>query len=92
MENFRVASKTGTAQKVGPGGFYMKGHYIASYIEFVPVSDPRLVIFVMVDDPKGVIWGETVAGPAAKLIAEDSLRYLDVCPDIVSSDIINPKL
>lgn len=84
MKHFRVGGKTGTAQKAIPGGRgYMKGHYVASFIGFAPVSDPRILALVLVDDPKGVIWGETVAGPAFKKVVEETLRYLNVKPDML---------
>lgn len=82
MENYRVGGKTGTAQKALSGGWgYMAGHYIASFIGMAPISNPRIVSLVLVDDPKGVIWGETVAGPAFKRVVEETLRYLNVRPD-----------
>ncbi len=82
MNDYRVGGKTGTAQKVAPGGHgYMQGHYIASFIGAAPLSDPRIVALVLVDDPKGIIWGETVAGPTFKEVVENTLRYLNVKPD-----------
>ena len=83
LSNYRTAGKTGTAQKSIPGRRgYLKDRYIASFIGFAPLRDPRLVTLVIVDDPRGVIWGETVAGPTFKVIMEESLRYLNVPPDI----------
>jgi stage V sporulation protein D (sporulation-specific penicillin-binding protein) len=83
LSNYRTAGKTGTAQKAIPGRRgYLKDRYVASFIGFAPLKDPRLVTLVIVDDPKGVIWGETVAGPTFKAIMEESLRYLNVPPDI----------
>ena len=59
----RVAGKTGTAQKVDPErGGYSRGR-IASFIGFFPVDDPRVVLLVVVDEPKSSIWGGTVAAP-----------------------------
>ncbi|MCX5751627.1 MAG: penicillin-binding protein 2 [Candidatus Saganbacteria bacterium] len=82
LADFRVGGKTGTAQKVGEGSRgYLKGHYIASFIGFVPMEKPRLAILLIVDDPKGCIWGERVAAPGFHMIAENSLRYLNVAPD-----------
>ncbi|MBI5699741.1 stage V sporulation protein D [Candidatus Saganbacteria bacterium] len=82
MKYFRVGGKTGTAQKALPGGRgYMKNHFIASFCGFAPLDDPRIAILVLVDDPQGVIWGETVAGPAFKTVMEGTLRYLNVKPD-----------
>jgi cell division protein FtsI/penicillin-binding protein 2 len=83
MDNFKVGGKTGTAQKAVPGGAgYMKGHYIASFIGFAPLDHPRLLALIIVDDPKGSIWGETVCGPVFKEIIEYTLRYLNAKPDI----------
>ncbi len=84
MENYRVGGKTGTAQKAIEGGRgYMKGHYVASFIGMAPLASPRIVALVLVDDPKGVIWGETVAAPAFKTVVENTLRYLNVRCDII---------
>jgi len=83
MENYRSAGKTGTAQKVFPGGLgYMKGHYIASFVGIAPLDDPRLAVLIIVDEPQGSIWGESVAGPVFKEVVEGALRYLNVPPDL----------
>ncbi|KAF0133844.1 MAG: spoVD [Candidatus Saganbacteria bacterium] len=84
MSDYRVGGKTGTAQKAGQGG-YLKGRYIASFIGIAPLSDPKLIAMVIVNEPRGCIWGETVAGPTFKNIVEASLRYLNVPPDMVKS-------
>jgi stage V sporulation protein D (sporulation-specific penicillin-binding protein) len=83
MEAFSAGGKTGTAQKAFRGGGYMKGHYIASFIGMAPLSDPRVIALVIVDDPKGSIWGESVCGPIFKNVVEYSLRYLNVKPDML---------
>ncbi|OGB86784.1 hypothetical protein A3J44_03465 [candidate division WOR-1 bacterium RIFCSPHIGHO2_02_FULL_45_12] len=84
MEAFKVCGKTGTAQKTVPGGRgYLKDHYIASFIGFAPYDNPRLVALVIVDDPRGGYWGETVCGPVFKRVVEYSLRYLNVEPDML---------
>lgn len=79
IPGYRVGGKTGTAQKPGPGG-YLQGKYIASFIGFAPVNNPRLVCLVVVDEPQGVYYGGQVAAPVFKNIMEDSLRYLGVAP------------
>ncbi len=84
MKEFGVGGKTGTAQKAAPGGRgYLKGHYIASFIGFAPFKDPRLIGLVIVDDPKGGYWGETVCGPVFKEVIGYALRYLNVKPDML---------
>jgi len=82
IPNYSVAGKTGTAAKPDPvSGGYSTYKYVASFVGIVPASDPRLVILVTVDEPKGAIWGGSVAAPAFKQIALDCLRYLEVPPD-----------
>jgi stage V sporulation protein D (sporulation-specific penicillin-binding protein) len=84
MALFTTGGKTGTAQKAAPGGRgYLKGHYIASFIGLAPLTDPRLICLVIVDDPQTSIWGESVAGPSFKNMVEYALRYLNVKPDMI---------
>ena len=84
MDYFTVGGKTGTAQKAMRGGRgYMKGHYIASFIGMAPLSDPEIIVLVIVDDPKGSIWGESVCGPVFKNVVEYTLRYLNAKPDML---------
>jgi len=79
IEGYSVGGKTGTAQKPAPGGGYSSNEYIASFLGFAPVDDPRLVCLVVVDSPKGYpYYGGTVAAPAFKEVVGDSLRYLGV--------------
>ena len=78
-----VAGKTGTAQKAGRGG-YSPDKFVASFCGYVPADRPRLVILVVVDEPKGAQYGGTIAAPAFKEIAEATLRYLGVAPSIPS--------
>ena len=80
IPGYRVAGKTGTAQKPdGHGGY--SNRYVASFVGFVPASRPRLVVLVMVDEPKTAIWGGAIAAPAFQKIASFDLQYLEVPPD-----------
>ena len=80
ISGYRVAGKTGTAQKPdGHGGY--SNRYVASFVGFVPASRPRLVVLVMVDEPKTAIWGGSIAAPAFQQIASFDLQYLEVPPD-----------
>jgi len=79
LKGYRVAGKTGTAQKVGPGG-YLEDKHVSSFFGFVPSSSPRLAVLVVVDEPKGAYYGAVVAGPVFKKIAEEALCYLGVAP------------
>jgi cell division protein FtsI/penicillin-binding protein 2 len=81
VSGYKVAGKTGTAQKPDAHGGYSGGHYVASFVGMVPASRPRLVISVMVDEPRGAIWGGVVAAPAFAQIAAYDLQYLEVPPD-----------
>lgn len=83
LSGYTAAGKTGTAQKVDPKtGKYSREDFVSSFAGFAPANDPKLVILVMIDSPKGPDhFGGTVAGPAFKAIAEQSLTYLQVFPD-----------
>ncbi len=79
---YTAAGKTGTAQKIDQRTHaYSKKEYLSSFVGFVPASEPRLVILVMVDTPVGDIYGGSVAAPVFKAVAEQSLAYLQVAPD-----------
>jgi cell division protein FtsI (penicillin-binding protein 3) len=80
IPGYTVAGKTGTAQKPGPHG-YTTGEYVASFVGFVPVAKPRFVVLVMVDNPRGAIFGGIVAAPAFAEIAKFGLQYEGVPPD-----------
>jgi len=79
LDGFDVAGKTGTAQKYNmETGSYSKTEFISSFIGFAPADSPRLVILVMIDNPKGLNWGSVVAAPVFQQIAKKALRYLNV--------------
>ncbi|UWG98429.1 stage V sporulation protein D [Dehalobacter sp. DCM] len=78
LPGYRVAGKTGTAQKVSNGG-YIQGEYVASFVGFAPANDPKLAILVVID---GVpFYGGVVAAPVFANVMLDSLKYLGVKPD-----------
>ncbi len=82
VEGYRVAGKTGTAEKIAPGGGYLPGAYILSYLGFAPVEDPVVAVYVMVDEPsQGPNWGGQVAGPVFASIVAEIMRYLNIPPD-----------
>ncbi|MGI6550268.1 MAG: stage V sporulation protein D [Syntrophomonadales bacterium] len=79
VEGYRVAGKTGTAQKIAPGGGYMSNEYVASFLGIAPANDPRLVCLVVIDAPQGYpYYGGWVAAPVVREVMADSLRYLEV--------------
>ena len=78
IENYRIGGKTGTAQKVN-NGRYMVGNYILSFIGFLPADDPEIVLYVAVDNPKGVTqYGGVVAAPIAKAIFSSYIEMNNV--------------
>lgn len=79
IDGYPVAGKTGTSQKVDRAGGYGRAR-IASFGGFVPADDPRLVILVVIDEPKGRIYGGQVAAPAFREIAAGALKVLGVAP------------
>jgi cell division protein FtsI (penicillin-binding protein 3) len=81
-----VAGKTGTAQKAIRGG-YAPDKFIASFGGYVPADRPRLVILVMVDEPRGEQFGGVIAAPAFREIAEATLHYLRVPPSVPQRSI-----
>ncbi len=82
IPGYAVAAKTGTANKVVPGkAEYSKFLYTSSIIGMAPASKPRVVVAVIVDEPKGGIYGAAVAGPAFQQLTRWTLNYLGVPPD-----------
>ena len=80
IEKYRVGGKTGTAQKVN-NGVYMVGNYITSFIGFLPAHNPQVVIYVAIDNPKGITaYGGTVAAPIFRNIALDAITALNIEP------------
>jgi cell division protein FtsI (penicillin-binding protein 3) len=87
VSGFRVAGKTGTAQKVDPvrGGYGDKR--LASFLGFLPADEPRLAILVAVDEPEGDVFGGSVAAPAWSAIAAEALRQIGVAPESAREEI-----
>lgn len=79
IDGYRVGGKTGTAQKV-INGRYSPDEHIVSFIGFAPADDPKIVVYVAVDDPAGIQFGGLVAAPIVKNVLADSLRYMGVEP------------
>lgn len=78
IDGYRVGGKTGTAQKVKDGK-YMIGNYIVSFIGFLPADDPQVIVYVAVDNAKGVTqYGGTIAAPIAKNILKDCISALNI--------------
>ncbi|HHY47357.1 MAG TPA: stage V sporulation protein D [Firmicutes bacterium] len=84
IKGYRVAGKTGTAEKPEAGRYGEKR--VSSFLGFAPVESPRIAVLVVLDEPNcGVAYGGVIAAPVFKNIVEDSLRYLKV-PGMVPHD------
>ncbi|MBA7610263.1 Stage V sporulation protein D [subsurface metagenome] len=88
VPGYEVAGKTGTAQKIDPGtGRYSQDKAVASFLGWVPADDPRILILVVVNEPKGlpyegrmVHYGGLIAAPVFREVAQRTLHYLNVPP------------
>jgi cell division protein FtsI (penicillin-binding protein 3) len=78
---YEVAGKTGTAQKVEPllGG-YSEDRFNSGFMGFAPADEPKIVLLVVIDEPRGASYGGVVAAPVFKAIMEKVLPYLNVLP------------
>ncbi len=82
IEGYTLAGKTGTAEKPDPEtGGYSDYKFFSSFIGFAPARKPRLLVSVMVDEPKGAYYGAEVAAPAFERIVEFALPYMRIPPD-----------
>jgi stage V sporulation protein D (sporulation-specific penicillin-binding protein) len=78
IPGYRVGGKTGTAQKYKDGKIVRDTH-IASFIGFAPADDPKIAVLVVVDEPDvSIDYGSVVAAPYAKIIMEQTLKYMKV--------------
>ncbi len=78
IDGYRVGGKTGTAQKV-ENGRYLTNNYILSFIGFLPADDPKVVVYIAIDNPKGTIqYGGTTVGPLSKAVLKDSIKALNI--------------
>src|SRR4026208_1813364 len=83
LAGYAAAGKTGTAQKIDPKTrAYSATKFVASFVGFAPVSNPQVVIIVVIDEPAGADHGGDVAAPIFREVAEQILPILGVVPDI----------
>ncbi|MDH4205317.1 MAG: penicillin-binding protein 2, partial [Desulfobacteraceae bacterium] len=80
LEGYSVCGKTGTAQKIDENGGYSYEKYVASFVGFAPVENPKIAVLVVVDEPQKQHYGSIVAAPAFKAIAQKTLDYMHIAP------------
>ena len=74
LPGYRVGGKTATSEKLPRGN----GKYIASFLSFAPAENPQVMALVLIDEPQGVYYGGTVAGPVMRELLENILPYLGI--------------
>lgn len=79
IEGYRVAGKTGTAQKY-ENGVIAQGKYVSSFLGYFPAHDPKYLALVTVDEPQGAYYGSVVAAPCAREIFEGIIELMDIPP------------
>lgn len=78
IDGYRVGGKTGTAQKV-QNGSYMVGNYITSFMGFLPANDPQVIVYVAIDNAKGITqYGGTIVAPIVRNILLDAINILNI--------------
>jgi len=88
ISGFSVAGKTGTSQKVDPKTKrYSRQKYVATFVGFVPADQPKLVILVVIDEPKGIYYGGIVAAPVFSEVGQWALNYLKVNPQTCMAEL-----
>ncbi len=90
MEGYRIAGKTGTAQKPkSDGRGYEEGNYIYSFIGFAPTDQPELLVYVVVDDPDVEYYaGAQMTSSIFKSIASKTFKYLKMGPEAAAETVI----
>jgi len=87
IEGYRVAGKTGTVKKSAAGG-YLENTYTSVFAGIVPVSNPRLIMAVMIDEPKmNGYYGGQVAAPVFKDVLTHALRLMNISPDNLTASL-----
>jgi cell division protein FtsI (penicillin-binding protein 3) len=91
IAGYRVGAKTGTAYKAENGRYVFPRKYVASFAGMVPMSAPRFVVAVMIDEPAGRYhYGGQVAAPVFTAIAAKALQRANIAPDAPVTDLITP--
>lgn len=81
IQGYKIAGKTGTAEKLSENGGYAAGVYIASFVGFVPSDSPQYAMLIMLDSPQGAFYGSQVSAP----VFRDTLQQILVAQGIQPS-------
>ena len=82
IKGYKIAGKTGTAEKLAEGGGYAAGLYIASFVGFVPSDNPQYAMLIMLDSPQGAFYGAQISAP----VFRDTLQQILVAQGIQPAD------
>lgn len=74
IDGYSIGGKTATSQKLPRGS----GKYISSFIGFAPADNPQVIAMCLIDEPKGVYYGGTIAAPVVKTLYENILPYIGI--------------
>lgn len=92
VAGYRVAGKTGTSEKVGNRNADGSKKYVASFGGIAPSDDPRIVVLIILDEPKGLTGGGAVAAPVAARVIEETLKHLNVEPKYTEEELAKLNL
>ncbi len=81
MKDFRLAAKTGTSRRPKDNGVGYTNKMYTSMVGYLPASDPKILIYIVIDSAKGDVWGSTVAAPIFKDIATELAKIMNLTPD-----------
>ncbi len=84
LPGYRIGGKTATSEKLPR----RSGKYISSFLTFAPAEDPQVMALVLIDEPKGVYYGGTVAGPVMKELLQNALPYMGIEPIYNDEEIL----
>ncbi len=89
VENYLVAGKTGTAQKIGADFQYSDTQSYASFIGFMPAEDPQISVLIILDEPDPIYyWGSATAAPTFSVLMERLVVILEIPEDSVRDDLV----
>ncbi len=89
VKGYFPGGKTGTGQKVEPNGTYSHSKFTASFIGFVPYDNPRLVIAIIMDEPRPMYYGGVVCAPVFKKVTAELMSYYKIWPARLQTDNVS---